>query len=140
MPLLGISIPQSSFRNNPYSVGFQKLHHVSFLSTGSRWRYFHNPVSGQVNRGGLIIIRAVATLEPRATDKKIVNVPVSDDKDNEKDKPPVQDDKELLRRNRISKANKGKEAWNKGVKHSPETVAKIRERTRLAMQSPQVVR
>ncbi|MFS7992107.1 putative nuclease associated modular domain 3 [Helianthus anomalus] len=139
MPLLGISIPQSSFRNNPYSVGFQKLHHVSFLSTGSRWRYFHNPVSGQVNRGGgLIIIRAVATLEPRATDKKIVNVPVTDDKDNEKDKPPVQDDKELLRRNRISKANKGKEAWNKGVKHSPETVAKIRERTRLAMQSPQV--
>ncbi|KAF5776803.1 putative nuclease associated modular domain 3 [Helianthus annuus] len=137
MPLLGISIPQSSFRNNPYSVGFQKLHHVSFLSTGSRWRYFHNPVSGQVNRVGLII-RAVATLEPRATDKKIVNVPVTDDKDNEKDKPPVQDDKELLRRNRISKANKGKEAWNKGVKHSPETVAKIRERTRLAMQSPQV--
>ncbi|KAJ0724663.1 putative nuclease associated modular domain 3 [Helianthus annuus] len=137
MPLLGISIPQSSFRNNPYSVGFQKLHHVSFLSTGSRWRYFHNPVSGQVNRGGLII-RAVATLEPRATDKKIINVPVTDDKDNEKDKPPVQDDKELLRRNRISKANKGKEAWNKGVKHSPETVAKIRERTRLAMQSPQV--
>ncbi|KAJ0674011.1 putative nuclease associated modular domain 3 [Helianthus annuus] len=140
MPLLGISIPQSSFRNNPYSIGFQKLHHVSFLSTGSRWRYFHNPVSGQLNRGGLII-RAVATLEPRATDKKIVNVPVNDDIDNDidndKDKAPVQDDKELLRRNRISKANKGKEAWNKGVKHSPETVAKIRERTRLAMQSPQ---
>ncbi|XP_021995027.1 uncharacterized protein LOC110891738 [Helianthus annuus] len=114
MPLLGISIPQSSFRNNPYSIGFQKLHHVSFLYSGSTWRYFHSPFSGQVNRGGLIIIRAVATLEPRATNKKIVNVPVTDDKD----KPPVQDDKELLRRNRISKANKGKEAWNKGVKHS----------------------
>ncbi|MFS7941930.1 hypothetical protein Hanom_Chr06g00482081 [Helianthus anomalus] len=26
------------FRNNPYSIGFQKLHHVSFLSSGSRWR------------------------------------------------------------------------------------------------------
>ncbi|XP_076885776.1 uncharacterized protein LOC143535397 [Bidens hawaiensis] len=43
-----------------------------------------------------------------------------------------------MRRNRISRANKGKEAWNKGVKHSPETLQKIRERTRLAMRSPQV--
>ncbi|KAI7736060.1 hypothetical protein M8C21_030405, partial [Ambrosia artemisiifolia] len=81
-----IAIPQSSFRTNLYSIGFHKLHHVSFLSN----------------------------------------------------KAPVQDDKELLRRKRISKANKGKEAWNKGVKHSPETRAKIRERTRIAMRSPQV--
>uniref|UniRef100_A0A7N0T2M7 Nuclease associated modular domain-containing protein n=1 Tax=Kalanchoe fedtschenkoi TaxID=63787 RepID=A0A7N0T2M7_KALFE len=46
--------------------------------------------------------------------------------------------KERLRRERISKANKGNSPWNKGRKHSPETIQKIRERTRLAMQDPKV--
>lgn len=67
------------------------------------------------------MIRAVATLEPVSTDNKKVNdnassSPVANVPD---EKPSVQDDKELLRRKRISKANKGKEAWNKGIKHSP---------------------
>ncbi|GJU22044.1 hypothetical protein Tco_1155386 [Tanacetum coccineum] len=43
--------------------------------------------------------------------KQQVSNSVSEDK--------VYDEKEFLRRNRISKANKGWEAWNKGVKHSP---------------------
>uniref|UniRef100_A0A7N0T2U3 Nuclease associated modular domain-containing protein n=1 Tax=Kalanchoe fedtschenkoi TaxID=63787 RepID=A0A7N0T2U3_KALFE len=47
--------------------------------------------------------------------------------------------KERLRRERISKANKGNSPWNKGRKHSPETIQKIRERTRLAMQDPKVM-
>eukprot|EP01018_Ginkgo_biloba_P028014 Gb_24726 [translate_table: standard] len=42
------------------------------------------------------------------------------------------------RRLKISKANKGKIPWNKGRKHSPETLARIRERTRQAMQDPKV--
>ncbi|CAH9055751.1 unnamed protein product [Cuscuta epithymum] len=48
------------------------------------------------------------------------------------------DEREKLRRGRISKANKGKTPWNKGRKHSPETLQKIRERTWIAMQDPKV--
>ncbi|XP_019455610.1 PREDICTED: uncharacterized protein LOC109356642 isoform X1 [Lupinus angustifolius] len=48
------------------------------------------------------------------------------------------DEKERLRRMKISKANKGQAAWNKGRKHSPETLRKIKERTRLAMQNPKI--
>ncbi|XP_073105089.1 uncharacterized protein [Elaeis guineensis] len=46
------------------------------------------------------------------------------------------DDKERLRRMKISKANKGNVPWNKGRKHSAETLQRIRERTRIAMQDP----
>ncbi|CAO2190071.1 unnamed protein product [Urochloa humidicola] len=48
------------------------------------------------------------------------------------------DEKERLRRMRISHANKGNTPWNKGRKHSPETLQRIRERTKIAMQDPKV--
>lgn len=48
--------------------------------------------------------------------------------------------KEDERRLRISNANKGKVPWNRGRKHSPETLALIRERTKQAMQDPKVRR
>ncbi|KAJ1390774.1 Nuclease associated modular domain 3 [Sesbania bispinosa] len=48
------------------------------------------------------------------------------------------DEREKLRRMRISKANKGNTPWNKGRKHSAETLRKIKERTRLAMQNPKI--
>ncbi|CAN1827793.1 Ubiquitin-conjugating enzyme E2 34 [Linum perenne] len=48
------------------------------------------------------------------------------------------DESEKLRRMRISKANSGKVPWNKGRKHSPETIRRIKERTRLAMQNPKI--
>ncbi|KAM3401804.1 hypothetical protein ACQJBY_006052 [Aegilops geniculata] len=48
------------------------------------------------------------------------------------------DEREMMRRMRISHANKGNTPWNKGRKHSPETLQRIRERTRLAMQNPKV--
>ncbi|KAL4031015.1 hypothetical protein IC575_009271 [Cucumis melo] len=50
------------------------------------------------------------------------------------------DEKERLRRERISKANKGNTPWNKGRKHSAETLRRIKERTRLAMQDPKEVK
>jgi len=56
---------------------------------------------------------------------------------NEEDDEAV-DEREKMRRMRISQANRGNTPWNKGRKHSPETLQRIRERTRLAMQDPKV--
>ncbi|KAA8541569.1 hypothetical protein F0562_022721 [Nyssa sinensis] len=62
-----------------------------------------------------------------------VILPQSSSEDSEK-----VNEKEKLRRMRISIANKGNTPWNKGKKHSPEILQRIRERTRLAMQDPKV--
>lgn len=50
----------------------------------------------------------------------------------------ITEGRETLRRQRISDANRGKTAWNKGLRHSEETKAKIRERTMLAMKAPEM--
>jgi len=47
-------------------------------------------------------------------------------------------EREANRRKRISDANRGKVPWNKGRKHSPETLERIRRRTRAALQKPEV--
>ncbi|GAB4823324.1 hypothetical protein N2152v2_010370 [Parachlorella kessleri] len=46
--------------------------------------------------------------------------------------------KEMQRRKRISDANRGRQPWNKGRRHSPETIAKIRAGTVKAMARPEV--
>jgi len=43
------------------------------------------------------------------------------------------EDKESLRKLKISIANKGKKPWNFGRHHRPDTLERIRERTRIAM-------
>ena len=48
------------------------------------------------------------------------------------------DETEVKRRQKISAANKGRTPWNKGLKHSPETIARIKARTREAMQRADV--
>ncbi|KAH9625718.1 hypothetical protein KSS87_007914 [Heliosperma pusillum] len=48
--------------------------------------------------------------------------------------------RETLRRRRIGMANKGKIPWNKGRKHTQETCARIKERTREAMRDLKVRR
>ncbi|KAL0463763.1 UNVERIFIED_CONTAM: hypothetical protein Slati_0263900 [Sesamum latifolium] len=108
----------------------------------------------EVWRGGLII-KAVATLEiGNATHKNEVvkgyedrlrmdidsvksNSPAFEPQSSSEDSTEL-DERERLRRMRISKANKGNTPWNKGRKHSPETLRRIKERTRLAMQDPKV--
>ncbi|KAK4413714.1 hypothetical protein Salat_2784200 [Sesamum alatum] len=108
----------------------------------------------EVWRGGLII-KAVATLEiGNATHKNEVvkgyqnrlrmdidsvksNSPAFEPQSSSEDSTEL-DERERLRRMRISKANKGNTPWNKGRKHTPETLQRIKERTRLAMQDPKV--
>lgn len=48
------------------------------------------------------------------------------------------DTAEMRRRQKISAANKGRVPWNKGRKHPPEVIARIRAATQLAMQRPDV--
>ncbi|KAF5466267.1 hypothetical protein F2P56_016208 [Juglans regia] len=100
-----------------------------------------------------LLINAVATLEPMA--KCLVqnkngqkgcdvthfgidsSLPTIELKYSSEDSKEL-DERERSRRLRISKANKGNTPWNKGRKHSAETLQRIRERTKLAMQDPKV--
>ncbi|XP_010273796.1 PREDICTED: uncharacterized protein LOC104609242 [Nelumbo nucifera] len=104
---------------------------------------------GHHNMHGIILIKAVATLET----KYLVHDEGGQDDDRNLQsaldlepqvvQPPgvdstEMDERERLRRMRISKANKGNVPWNKGRKHSAETLRRIRERTKIAMQDPKV--
>ncbi|XP_041001741.1 uncharacterized protein LOC121247461 [Juglans microcarpa x Juglans regia] len=100
-----------------------------------------------------LLINAIATLEPKA--KGLVqnkngqkgcdvthfgidsSLPTIELKYSSEDAKEL-DERERSRRLRISKANKGNTPWNKGRKHSAETLQRIRERTKLAMQDPKV--
>ncbi|CAJ1976060.1 unnamed protein product [Sphenostylis stenocarpa] len=96
----------------------------------------------------LNVIKAVATFEPNTLAAKphsnhLDVVPLSptafDLQFSDQQTPqPQTDEREKLRRTRISNANKGNTPWNKGKKHTPETLRKIKERTRLAMQNPKI--
>ncbi|KAI3455686.1 hypothetical protein Pfo_012349 [Paulownia fortunei] len=104
---------------------------------------------------GRLMIKAVATLEitsvPRKNEgvkgyRNVLRMDIDSLRSNSSDLEPQSssedstevDEREKLRRMRISKANKGNTPWNKGRKHSPETLQRIKERTRLAMQDPKV--
>ncbi|KAL1313396.1 hypothetical protein HN51_039954 [Arachis hypogaea] len=102
-------------------------------------------------RTGTLLIKAVATFEPKILPHKRDECTHSTDLhlatansapgvhlDSCDEESQELDEREKLRRMRISKANKGNTPWNKGRKHSPETLLKIRERTRLAMQNPKI--
>ncbi|KAJ4717709.1 Muscle M-line assembly protein unc-89, putative isoform 2 [Melia azedarach] len=163
MPLLDIATAQSCLQNHLGPLRAQNLAHAkllpSKLTSGddkslcflSKSFQFSNKAI--LNFGHLetrrckLVITAVATLEHdclvrkedeaknvlRGGDSGLLKVQF-ESSDGEKEV----DEREKLRRMRISKANKGNTPWNKGRKHSPETLQRIRERTRLAMQNPKV--
>lgn len=95
------------------------------------------------------LIMAVATVEPKClvpsetehrcdSDLQFNSNSDSQVFQSSNDDSPEMDVRERLRRMKISKANKGNVPWNKGRKHSAETLQRIRERTRIAMQDPKV--
>lgn len=166
MPLLDIATAQPSFQNHLVTLSAQTLIHgkVSgkFASgpekrLASAWKPFQIPKKVDFNVGhlevrwGKFLIKAVATLEAKCSvqgedgQKGYNNLPLG--VDSRPPGNPIQssreeyselDERERLRRMRISKANKGNTPWNKGKKHSAETLQRIRERTKLAMQDPKV--
>ena len=81
---------------------------------------------------GRLVIKAVATLEPTRLAKRKDEfslrvdvdsgssaVPHGIEQQSSSDHSTEPNDREKLRRMRISKANKGNTPWNKGRKHSP---------------------
>ncbi|KAH9626217.1 hypothetical protein KSS87_000096 [Heliosperma pusillum] len=164
MPLLDIVIAQSSIQTLLSYTRVQlfingNIPNYPLLQHEERWastrKFLQN--TGNLNFGLVhfkkscpgFLVSAVATLEPKF---------LVQHKDKEKDSNALSstaklesgtvqnesssggseevDEREKLRRLRISKANKGNTPWNKGRKHSPETLQRIKERTKLAMQSP----
>ncbi|XP_010680818.2 uncharacterized protein LOC104895876 isoform X2 [Beta vulgaris subsp. vulgaris] len=157
MPLLDIAIPQSSFQNYLEQSRVQpsifcNIHNSCLLQHEDRWASFRKAFQNSRNLNfnsshfhkkshRKFLVKAVATLEPKCSveskdaekQSNVLSITIESHGDSEE-----LDEREKLRRIRISKANKGNTPWNKGRKHSPETRQRIKERTRLAMQNPKV--
>eukprot|EP00897_Mesotaenium_endlicherianum_P006878 jgi/Mesen1/6218/ME000320S05420 len=83
-----------------------------------------------------------AGLELISADNKTTEVVGTDDSDKseaEKEAEKALAEKEALRRSRISKANKGKSAWNKGRAWSAEMKEIIKKKTKEAMTKPEIL-
>ncbi|URE43560.1 hypothetical protein MUK42_14846 [Musa troglodytarum] len=119
-------------------IGFQ-LNHRSHISTRNKQHGHYMKAVATVDSKFLV------SASSENTDEHIDNLPYSSISDSKmlqsstEENTPEIDEREKLRRMRISKANKGNVPWNKGRKHSAETLQRIRERTRLAMQDPKVM-
>ncbi|KAJ8479581.1 hypothetical protein OPV22_023308 [Ensete ventricosum] len=119
-------------------IGFQ-LNHRSHISTRNKQHGHYMKAIATVDSKFLV------SASSEKTDEHNDNLPYSSISDSKmlqsstEENTPEIDEREKLRRMRISKANKGNVPWNKGRKHSAETLQRIRERTRLAMQDPKVM-
>ncbi|KAF8011257.1 hypothetical protein BT93_J1765 [Corymbia citriodora subsp. variegata] len=161
MPLLEITTAQPNFHNHLGALGAQAFVHGRLFSSSfafgndkklASWKLSNAPKKIHVKQHPpKLVVKAVATLE---CERLVLNEDVSLSHESsqvatgssssgallgpsEEDEIEL-DEREKLRRMRISKANKGNTPWNKGRKHSAETLQLIRERTRLAMQNPKV--
>ncbi|CAL9218864.1 unnamed protein product [Arabidopsis halleri] len=151
MPSLGtfsdIATIQPSLQARLVPLGAQSIIHAKTLPNPWRQSCFSKNLkfyTGHAHvRRGKVLITAVATLETKYPAQKeneqssSLSSASSKSSNGSADDGEV-DDREKLRRMRISKANRGNTPWNKGRKHSPETLQKIRERTKIAMQDPKI--
>ncbi|KAM1430142.1 hypothetical protein ACFX2I_046241 [Malus domestica] len=136
--------------SSPFAFGNDK-------KLSSAWKFPHISIKLSFNLGrinvpkGSLRIKAVATLESKSLVQNEnahagyngsqlgrESSPLAGQLEPSSDDSEELDDREKLRRLRISNAIKGSTPWNKGRKHSPETRQLIKERTRLAMQNPKV--
>ncbi|XP_010501042.1 PREDICTED: uncharacterized protein LOC104778317 isoform X2 [Camelina sativa] len=148
MPSLDIATIQPSLQAHLVPLGAQSIIHAKTLPNPWRQSRFSKNLkfyTGHTHvRRGKVLITAVATLETKYPAQKenqqITSVSSDARNGSADDGEELQqvDDREKLRRMRISKANRGNTPWNKGRKHSPETLQKIRERTKIAMQDPKI--
>lgn len=112
--------------SRPLFFGNEKLLSSAWRFLGISQKLNFNLGRHELACSGGFLIKAVATLEPKRLvkngDKHLahsnspspaVRTPVSSGSSEDVD------EKERLRRMRISKANKGNTPWNKGKKHSP---------------------
>lgn len=161
MPLLEIATAQPNFQNHLGALGAQAFVHGRLFSSSfafgndkrlASWKLSNAPKKNHIEpHPPKFVVKAVATLEykcsvlnedERLSRKSSQMATVSSSSgarlgSSEEDEMEL-DEREKLRRMRISKANKGNTPWNKGRKHSAETLQRIKERTRLAMQNPKV--
>ncbi|KAG7600510.1 Nuclease associated modular domain 3 [Arabidopsis suecica] len=147
MPSLDIATIQPSLQAHLVPLGAQSIIHAKTLPNPWRQSCFSKNLkfyTGHLHvRRGKVLITAVATLETKYPAQKeneqssSLSSASSKSSNGSADDGEV-DDREKLRRMRISKANRGNTPWNKGRKHSPETLQKIRERTKIAMQDPKI--
>ncbi|KAL1213100.1 hypothetical protein V5N11_002616 [Cardamine amara subsp. amara] len=147
MPSLDIATIQPSLQAHLVPLGAQSIIHAKTLPNPWRQSCFSKNLkfyTGHLNiRRGKVLITAVATLETKypaqkENEQSYSSSSASSKPSNDGDELEQVDERERLRRMRISKANRGNTPWNKGRKHSPETLQKIRERTKIAMQDPKI--
>ncbi|GKV09684.1 hypothetical protein SLEP1_g21146 [Rubroshorea leprosula] len=155
MPLLDIATVQPSLQNHLVPVCSQTFIHGQVLSSPWKSSQFSRRVEfhpRHLEKQGSCQLRiraaALTTLELKSSVQKedgsgnsmlaVHSSPLSTQIESLKEDWVDLDERERLRRMRISKANKGNIPWNKGRKHSAETCNRIRERTRIAMQNPKI--
>ncbi|CAE5960154.1 unnamed protein product [Arabidopsis arenosa] len=149
MPSLDIATIQPSLQAHLVPLGAQSIIHAKTLPNPWRQSCFSKNLkfyTGHLHvRRGKVLITAVATLETKYPAQKeneqsssLSSASSKSSNGSGDDGEEQVDDREKLRRMRISKANRGNTPWNKGRKHSPETLQKIRERTKIAMQDPKI--
>lgn len=161
MPLSDTFTFQSSLRTGvlvkclcplPHGRNLANFVHIQSNKLPSRWKTGLQFSSQAASKSwhllvaGSVVIKTVAVISPVENVFTVLqeeNININNGVQNGLDSISVNDMEEMPSkkdewRMRISHANKGRVPWNKGVKHSPETIALIRERTKQAMQDPKV--